>query len=213
MIAEAAGAAAGRSASRFAFFKLDSMIDSERFGGRRAYMNHLAARGLLLLGAYGGLLNVEWRGIERLVFVCKGNICRSPYAEARARSLGLEAVSFGLQAADGAPADGSAMRNAQQRQINLATHRSTRIDAAKLLPKDLILFFEPQQVAQFRARHPGAAAVTLAGLWAEPKRPYVCDPSGRSDACFQECFSVIDASVTAVAARLAPRGRSGTAVA
>jgi protein-tyrosine phosphatase len=187
------------------------MIDSDRFGGRRAYVNHLAARALYRLGAYGGLLNVQWPGIERLVFVCKGNICRSPYAEARARSLGLAAVSFGLEASDGAPADASAMRNAQHRQLNLSSHRSTRIDPAKLLPTDLLLFFEPQQVEQFRARYAAAASVTLAGLWAEPKRPYLCDPYGRSDACFQECFSVIDAGVAALATRLARRGRNGAA--
>lgn len=178
------------------------MMDRERFGGRRAYAHHLAARALYLLGAYGGLLNVDWRAIERLVFVCKGNICRSPYAEARARALGLKAVSFGLEAADGAPADASAMRNAQQRQVNLSTHRSTRVDPTKLLPGDLLLFFEPQQITQFRARHGATAVVSLAGLWAAPKRPYLCDPFGRSDACFQECFSVIDTSVAALAARL-----------
>jgi len=178
------------------------MIDSERFGGRRAYVNHLTARGLYLLGAYSTLLNVNWRAVERLVFVCKGNICRSPYAEARARALGVEAVSFGLEADDGSPADASAQRNAKQRQLNLSAHRSTRLDGAQLLPKDLVLLFEPGQVVQCRFRLGPVAKLSLAGLWAQPTRPYVCDPYGRSDACFQECFSVIDAGVAALASHL-----------
>jgi protein-tyrosine phosphatase len=179
------------------------MIDSERFGGRRAYLSHLAARALSVAGAYRGLLDVDWSSVGRLVFVCKGNICRSPYAEARARSLGIDAVSFGLDAAGGAGADASATRNARLRRLDLSAHRSRRVDGSLLQPKDLVLLFEPQQVEQFRERFGSTGvAVTLAGLWAKPERPYLCDPYGRSDVCFQDCFSVIDASVAAVSARL-----------
>ncbi len=179
------------------------MIGSERFGGRRAYVSHLAARALHLAGAYRVLLDVDWRSIERLVFVCKGNICRSPYAEARARALGIDAVSFGLDAAGGAGADASAARNALMRGLDLSEHRSKRIDGSSLKPTDLVLLFEPRQVEQFRERlGSSGVAVTLLGLWAKPERPYLCDPYGRGDVCFQDCFAVIDANVAALAARL-----------
>ena len=178
------------------------MIDSERFGGRRAYLSHLAARALSLAGAYRALLDVDWSSIDRLVFICKGNICRSPYAEARARSSGIDAVPFGLDAAGGASADTSAARNARLRRLDLSAHRSRRVDGSLLRPTDLVLLFEPQQVTQFRKRLGAApASVTLAGLWAEPARPYLCDPYGRSDVCFQDCFSVIDASVATIRTR------------
>jgi protein-tyrosine phosphatase len=179
------------------------MIDYERFGGRRAYLSHLAARARGLAGVYRPLLDVDWRSVERLVFVCKGNICRSPYAEARAHALGIDAVSFGLDAAGGAHADSNAFRNARLRQIDLSAHRSRPVDGSMLGPKDLVLLFEPQQVVQWHERlGETSAAVTLAGLWAKSQRPYLCDPYGRSDLCFQECFSVIDSSVTAVTARM-----------
>ena len=35
-------------------------------------------------GQYTRLGIVDWGRVERLVFVCQGNICRSAYAEARA---------------------------------------------------------------------------------------------------------------------------------
>lgn len=179
------------------------MIDYGRFGGRRAYLNHLAARAAGLAGAYRALLDVDWYSVGRLVFICKGNICRSPYAEARARALGLDSVSFGLEASDGAGADPSASRNAQRRRLDLSAHRSRRVDASMLRSKDLVLLFEPQQVVRFRERLGAVGAtVSLAGLWAKPQRPYLCDPYGRSDVCFQDCFSVIDASVATVVARL-----------
>lgn len=181
------------------------MIDTERYGGRRAYLNHLAARALCLTGLYRPLMAIEWSAVRRLVFVCKGNICRSPYGEARARMLGIDAVSFGLSAVDGALADPSAARNAQRRQLDLSSHRSQRLEKARLSDDDLLLVLEPQQLRAVQERCGKNPAVTLAGLWATPQRPYVSDPYGRSDAYFQECFAVIDASVAALAERVRPR--------
>jgi protein-tyrosine phosphatase len=178
------------------------MIDTERYGGRRAYLHHLAARALSLAGTYRSLTEIDWRAVDRLVFVCKGNICRSPYGAARARLLGVDAVSFGLEAIDGALADPDASRNARQRVLDLSAHRSLRLDEAHLLSGDLLLVFEPRQLRAVRERCGARPALTLAGLWARPSRPYVSDPYGRSDLYFQECFAVIDASVAALVARM-----------
>ena len=41
-------------------------------------------------------LQIKWEDVDRLVFVCTGNICRSAYAEYKARSLGMSATSFGI---------------------------------------------------------------------------------------------------------------------
>lgn len=178
------------------------MIDTERYGGRREYLNHLAARALSLTGLYRPLMAIDWSAVGRLVFVCKGNICRSPYGAARARMLGIDAVSFGLNAVDGAPADPSAARNALRRQLDLSSHRSQRLEKARLRRNDLLLVFEPQQLRAVQERCGNSLALTLAGLWVKPNRPYVSDPYGRSDAYFQECFAVIDASVDALAERV-----------
>jgi protein-tyrosine phosphatase len=176
------------------------MFDAGKFGGRRAYVNDLTARALAVLGIYSGMLDVDWRAVERLVFVCKGNICRSPYAAERARLSGLETASMGLEADDGASANASAQRNAQLRKVDLSAHRSTRVVPEKLRSTDLVLLFEPWQVKTFKDRC-GAQAPTasLIGLWASPRHPYLCDPYGRSDACFQQCFTLIDNSVTELA--------------
>jgi protein-tyrosine phosphatase len=181
------------------------MIDTERYGGRRGYLNHLVARALSLAGVYRPLMAIDWDAVSRLVFICKGNICRSPYGAARARELGVDAVSFGLNAVDGALADPSAARNAQLRQLDLSSHRSQRLEKARLTCNDLLLVFEPQQLRAVQERCGGNLALTLAGLWVKPNRPYVSDPYGRSDAYFQECFAVIDASVDALAERVNPR--------
>jgi len=182
------------------------MIDAERYGGRRAYLMHLGARTWALMGLYSRLIHINWSSINRLVFVCKGNICRSPYAAARARQEGLEAASYGLQALDGAGADSGAIRNAERRQVDLSGHRSRRLRAAEIRASDLVLLLEPRHLKTYQnmcAGHP--AAVSLLGLWTRPSRPYIADPYTRSDRYFQECFSLIDAGVQSIAVRI--RGR------
>jgi protein-tyrosine phosphatase len=188
------------------------MIAMERYGGRRAYLQHLATRALSFAGTYRHLTQIDWRAIDRLVFVCKGNICRSPYGEARARLLGVDAVSFGLEATDGSDADPAALRNAQQRQVDLSAHRARRLEESRLRRGDLLLVFEPRQLRAVRERCGDVPIVSLAGLWSRPTRPYITDPYGRSDACFQECYAVIDTGVTLLASQL-HAAKSGSAVA
>jgi protein-tyrosine phosphatase len=188
------------------------MIDFKRYGGRRAYLHHLATRALWFAGTYRQLTQIDWRAIDRLVFVCKGNICRSPYGAERARLLGVDAVSFGLEATDGTDADPAAYRNARQRQVDLSAHRARRLEESRLRRGDLLLVFEPRQVSAVRERCGDAAVVSLAGLWSRPARPYICDPYGRNDLCFQECYAVIDTGVTLLASQLLA-AKNGSAVA
>lgn len=180
------------------------MIDFELYGGKRAYFSHLKCRVQLFLGAYGDLRRVDWAGTMRLVFVCRGNICRSPYAAERARSLGFHAVSFGLDAIDGAQADSTASRIAQQRGISLRKHKSTRFLPSHIVEGDLLIAFEPQQLSDIPARRiEGVSGTTLIGVWAKPASPYIQDPFGRSDRYFQRCFSMIDENLLELTRHLA----------
>jgi protein-tyrosine phosphatase len=179
------------------------MIDTERYGGRGAFLRHLLARSKTLIGSYSPLMSVDWKSRERLVFVCKGNICRSPYGAMKARSLGVDAVSCGLEAIDDAAANSDAMRNAAQRQLDLSGHRSRELRTSEIRASDLVLFFEPQHLIAYRKIAGGRpAAASLLGLWAKPQRPYISDPYGKSDRYFQECFSVIVSGVQAISGNM-----------
>src|SRR6185437_16410519 len=117
------------------------------------------------------------------------------------------AASYGLNAAEGAPADPLASRNALQRGVDLSAHRAAAFHCARLEAKDLVIVFEPAHLAQVQERC-RSAAMSLLGIWARPLRPHVQDPYGRSDRYFQQCFTVIDANVEELARRLAgARGR------
>ena len=171
------------------------MVDVELYGGRRGYIEHTLARTRHALGAYRSVRDIDWAAVRRLAFVCKGNICRSPYASARARVCGVPAVSFGLETMGDQPADSAAARNALSRGIDLSAHRTTRLETAVLADGDLIIVFEPAQLAQVQRRFGDRARATLLGIWARPSRPHIHDPYGSSDRYFQQCFAVIDGNI------------------
>lgn len=179
------------------------MDDVEFFGGRRAYVGHIGARVLYALGSYRSAENIDWAAISRLVFVCHGNICRSPYACARSREFGINSISFGLEASDGAVADTSASRNALLRGVDLSAHRSVRLRAPLLERGDLVVVFEPRQLAKvLRQNVADLAGLTLMGIWDRPVYPRIQDPFGRSDRYFQHCFSTIDRNIEVLARRI-----------
>lgn len=188
------------------------MLDTELYGGKRGYLEHIRTRVWHALGAYNRALDIEWGSIRRLVFVCKGNICRSPYATGRARLLGAPAVSFGIETSVGNPADPAASKNALLRGVDLSAHRTARLESSRIAIGDLVIGFEPGQLAEIRRRSSICTpAVSLLGLWAHPNRPYIHDPYGRTDRYFQQCLSVIDANVAQIVGRMSVgRVRSAT---
>lgn len=183
------------------------MLDVELYGGKRGFLEHSRARVLYALGMYRKVCDIDWSAVGRLVFVCAGNICRSPYASARARSLGVAAASFGLTATDGAPADPVASRNALLRGLDLSSHRSAKAEPSSFVTRDLVIVFEPWHLAEI-SRWREIPPASLIGVWARPIRPHIQDPYGRSDRYFQQCFSVIDANIEAMVRKMVRDGAS-----
>lgn len=171
----------------------------EKYGGKRAWLRTHAYRlmgDLSLLPA--GPVRSRLFQFKRLVFVCQGNICRSPYSEARARQLGISSASFGLNADTGKQANPSAARIAKQRGVNLERHTAIHLSEFSFDSSDLILTFEPSQLAKLTIPGilPDLVATDLLGRWCSPAFPYLHDPYGLSDAYFNACFDRIDQALT-----------------
>jgi protein-tyrosine phosphatase len=185
-------------------------IRRDPFGMRRRYgtWRGLARLGLAQLDCATGrtrvFTRVNWNQVNRLVFVCRGNICRSAYAEWRARALGLPAASFGLATTTGVGADAEARRAAVARNLDLSMHRTTDATDFLLRDGDLVVAMELRHVAWVRRlfTDPEPHQVTLLGLWSRPRRPHIHDPYGLDRPYFDSCFSVIDSAVTALSSRL-----------
>lgn len=168
---------------------------STYYGSRRGFVLTWWYRLQYLLGGYRSYRQVDWQSIERLVFVCKGNICRSAYAEAVARSLGVKSVSCGIDTRNNAPADDDAIRMAEKKGIALSEHKTTPLQLMSFKKGDLLIAMETWQVEHLERNFGREYRCTLLGLWGNPKKPHIHDPYGASSAYFEECFNYIEKSV------------------
>ena len=75
----------------------------------------------------------------KVLFVCTGNTCRSPFAAAVARRDGLDAESAGLSAFESSPATSDAVAVAAEHGIDLASHRARKLTPALLDAAEIVV--------------------------------------------------------------------------
>jgi len=146
--------------------------------------------------------------IARVLVVCHGNICRSPFAATvlAGRIPALEVRSGGLAANDAAPADPTAVRVAARLGHDLSGHRSRALSRADLEDPHLVLVMEAAQAAAFRARAPKLARrVYLLGDFLATPPFDIADPWGCPEEVFERIFAQIDAALERLTQRLAER--------
>ncbi len=170
-----------------------------RFGTGRGLVRLALSYGEVALGQ-GAILRGDPAAVRRLVFVCQGNICRSAFADVRARSLGLRTKSFGLSTDAGKHAHPPAIVAAARLGIDLDAHRTVRVEEYQPEPGDLLLAMETRQLRRLAgdARLAGVPR-TLLGLYATPVVPHLHDPYGLDDGYMLQCLTRIDRAVMRLA--------------
>ena len=99
----------------------------------------------------------------QVLFVCTGNTCRSPLAEAAARQviatgdLAMRAGSAGVSAVEGAPASADAQTAARELGLDLSKHRARLLTRAMVLESDVVLTMSEAQAQMVRLLVPEAA--------------------------------------------------------
>lgn len=151
----------------------------------------------------------------RLLFVCTGNTCRSPLAEALARRdiqargwSQVEVASAGAHAAAGLPASGGSRRVALEAGMDLSGHVSTPLDGALVARSDLILAMSRSHLEAVQALGGGERVALLGGL-AEGAEGYgggteVPDPFGGDDDAYRQTLAALEVMVSRVLDRLQP---------
>jgi protein-tyrosine phosphatase len=174
-----------------------------RYGSTRGMVRLWLSEAARLAGAYRQFERIRWNEVQRLVFVCSGNICRSPYAERRAASAGFPAISNALRGDSNRPADPAARAVARLAGVDLDAHRSTAAEEAALNQGDLLVGMEPWQAYELQERYAASGIqVTLLGLWSRPRRAHLHDPFTLPEAYFRSCFRSIDSGVAAILSRI-----------
>jgi sugar transferase (PEP-CTERM/EpsH1 system associated) len=157
-----------------------------------------------------------------LLFVCHGNIIRSPMAAALMRRRlgergagGVEVRSAGLHAVPGRPADGRAEMAAAEFGVSLRGHRARPLSSALVRRADLIFAMDTLNQAELLARHPEAAdKVFLLGAEAPDRRGRpieIADPFAGAVADIRRCYRLLDGCVARRAERIAARAGGGEA--
>jgi protein-tyrosine phosphatase len=175
---------------------------AEQYGSRRGFILTWWHRALYMLGNYRKYRQVNWTSVTRLVFVCKGNICRSAYAEGVARLLGFESISCGIDTVSGAMANEEAIRTAAQKGIDLKKHRTTPLESSILKSGDLLIAMEPWQAELLEQQFGENYNCTLLGLWGKAMLPHIHDPFGASSPYFDICFDYIESSVNGIVRKI-----------
>ena len=143
----------------------------------------------------------------RIVFVCKGNICRSPFAESVLRRLLLdvECVSAGTLPLAGRAPPPQAVECAEALGFDIAPHRSRIVDDEMLAGPALILVFDLENLDNLRANHPAAASrIFLLGSYGSTGGASceIVDPFGGQASAYRGSFDRIRDSLEMFVERL-----------
>ena len=159
--------------------------------------------------------NVETSNSISVLFVCMGNICRSPTAEGVVRkllsesgpALGVELDSAGTHSYHvGHPPDRRAQTAAEARGVDLSSIRARRVVEDDFTRFNLILAMDEDNLAELEAMRPAEATAQVrllldyapANGMKEVPDPYYGGPNG-----FEQVLDLVEAAARGLMAEIA----------
>jgi len=145
----------------------------------------------------------------RILFVCLGNICRSPLAEGVFRHHVVQAGlahRFEIRSAGtggwhaGEPPDRRMCATARARGIDISHQRARQLSAADLQQHDLVLAMDRENLRNIRALGRGELehVVLFRTFDPEPETGEVPDPYYGGEEGFSRVFTIVDRTARAL---------------
>ena len=170
-----------------------------KFGTVRGFVRLMLDNVAMYAGLYRKYETIDWSLVQRIVFVCQGNICRSPYAHWLALRKTDAVASLGLSTGTGMPAYDVAVEVAKISGVDLTPHRTTDWTDFDLRDGDLLLAMEMRHIRVIEQRPVDCnIQIGLLGLWCRPRLPLLYDPHTLSPAYFATCYERIGRAVARV---------------
>ena len=155
-------------------------------------------------------------GIQSILFVCKGNIIRSPMAAAllrrhlpEASSGALTVASAGLHTKPGSGADRRAVEVAKEFGISLDTHRAQQLSYELVQRADVIFVMDYLNQATLLASYPDVRRkVFLLGACPTPvasRSMEISDPHEGTEADIRQCYQTLERCISSLVRELALR--------
>jgi protein-tyrosine-phosphatase len=144
---------------------------------------------------------LAWSGARSLLFVCLGNICRSPFAERLALTVlapDRRATSAGHYPGPGRRTPPDAVAVARRFGVDLGPHRSRVLSSELLEQADAVFVCDQQNYRAIAATHPWAIERThfLGALC--PDGPLtIRDPFGSPAAAYETVYRQIADAIAA----------------
>jgi protein-tyrosine phosphatase len=120
----------------------------------------------------------------KVLFVCGGNTCRSPFAAGYARTLGLDAESAGLYVIRREEADADAVAAAAELGVDLDEHRARSISEQLVGENDIVVTMTADQLEEANRLGARRARTLLANDDVE-------DPVGRGGDEYRRVYAQI----------------------
>lgn len=157
--------------------------------------------------------------MKSILFICMGNICRSPVVEGIARAqfaragLDIEVASAGIESYHvGRAADRRAIASALAHGYDIAPHRARQVDAKMMARFDCVLAMDQLNMRELAALHAGGDArgpslfLPFAGIETTLEVP---DPYYGGSADFERVIELAEAGVRGLIRRCALEHNGG----